>query len=335
MLGYDPKVAPFKVTRRVLMTTVLAAAVPSSAVEAQSSPHVGFLLPGTPASHGAYVATFLKGLSEVGLVSGINFTLDLRYAEGQQDRVPMLIKELVDSKVAVLAVGSTGASLAAKRATAEIPIVFASGDDPVRVGLVSSVKRPGGNVTGVSLFAAELTGKRLQLLIELVPSAGMMGLLVNPSNSDLAPVTSEALAAAHDLKRELCVVRAATDSDLEPAFASLVQQKAAVLMVDSDPFLNSRRNQIVALAARHGIAGNYPLREYVQAGGMTSYGVAYADSYRQAGNYAARILKGAVPADLPILQPVKFELAINLRAAKALGIDVPPAILAIADDVIE
>lgn len=312
-----------------------AAAWPTFALGQEKLPRVGLLLPGTPASHGGYVPTFLKGLEQFGLINERNVALDLRYAEGRLDRIPSLVGEFVNNGVSVLVAGSTRAGIVAKQATASIPIVFVSGDDPINVGLVASLNRPGGNVTGISLFATELIGKRLELLFQLAPTATAVGILVNPANPNTEPDKKAALGALNKLGRKLIVVNAATDNDLDTVFAALDQQQAKILLVQSDPFMNSRRDTIVALAARHGIAGNYPLREYVVAGGLMSYGVNFGDSYRQAGTLAGQILKGAKPTDLPVLQPTKFELVINLKTAQALGITLPSVILSIADEVIE
>jgi putative ABC transport system substrate-binding protein len=313
-----------------------AAATWSLAARAQSNlPHVGFLLPGTPAAEGAYVPAFLRGLNENSLVTDRDFVLDLRYAEGRLERIPALVNELVDKKVDVLVVGSTTASIAAKQKTTGIPIVFLSGDDPINVGLVSSLNQPGGNVTGISLFATELIPKRISLLLDLAPSATMMGLLVNPANPNAEPDTKRALMAMSERGRQGIVVKANSDADIDAAFVTLIQQRAATLLSHADAFLNSGCDKIVGLATRNQVVGNYPLREYVTAGGLMSYGVNFADSYRQAGVYTGRILKGAKPADLPVLQPTKFEFVISLRTAKMLGLTFPPGLLAVADEVIE
>jgi ABC-type uncharacterized transport system substrate-binding protein len=323
--------------RREFIALVGGAAVAwPSGLRAQSPlPRIGYLLPGTAASHGGYVPTFLRGLDEVGLVRDRNFVLDLRYADGKLDLIPTIIDELIGRGVKVLVVGSTRAGLAAKQATASIPIVFVSGDDPVNVGLVTSLSHPGGNVTGINLFATEIIAKRLDLVLELVPAEVAVGALFNPANPNAKGDTNAIQEAAQKRARQLTVVNAATDNDVDAAFARLVEQRAAGLLVHSDPFLNSRREKIVALAARHAIAGNYPLREYVAAGGLSSYGVNFGDSYRQAGTYAGKIINGANPADLPVLQPTKFEMVLNLKTAKALGLTVSNMMLVQADEVIE
>jgi putative ABC transport system substrate-binding protein len=320
------------VKRRQVLALGSLAALPA---QAQSLPRVGYLLPGTVGSHGAYVPALLRGLGETGLTDGGGFALDVRYAEGRQDRYAALLSELIDRKVAVLVVGSTGAGLAAKRATATIPVVVVSGDDPVAQGLVASVSRPGGNVTAVSLFSAELIGKRLGLLFDLVPAARRAALMVNPNNPNASLAAEAALKAARQSGRECIVVNAASEGEIDTAFATLTERKSDVLLTDSDPFLNSRRERIVALAGTARIVANYPLREYVMAGGLSSYGVDFADSYRQAGTYAGKILRGARPAELPVLQPTKFQLVVNLKPAGALGLMIAPAFLAAADEVIE
>ena len=312
-----------------------AASWPLAAGAQQPLPHVGFLVPSTAAAEGAYVSTFLRGLNETGLANERDFVLDLRYAEGRLDRIPALVSELVDKNVSVLVVGSTRASLAAKQKTTRIPIVFLTGDDPINAGLVSSLNRPGGNVTGINLFATEVIPKRISLLLELAPSATVMGLLVNPANPNAEPDIERALMAASERGQQGIVVRANSDDDIDAAFVTLVQQRVTTLLTHADPFLNSRRDKLGGLATRNQIVANYPLREYVTAGGLMSYGVNFADAFRQAGVYAGRILKGAKPATLPVEQPTKFEFVINLKTAKTLGLTFPPGLLAIADEVIE
>jgi len=323
--------------RRAFITLLggAAASWPLAAGAQQPLPHVGFLVPSTAAAEGAYVSTFLRGLNETGLVNERDFVLDLRYAEGRLDRIPALVSELVDKNVSVLVVGSTRASLAAKQKTTRIPIVFLTGDDPINAGLVSSLNRPGGNVTGINLFATEVIPKRISLLLELAPSATVMGLLVNPANPNAEPDIERALMAASERGQQGIVVRANSDDDIDAAFVTLVQQRVTTLLTHADPFLNSRRDKLGGLATRNQIVANYPLREYVTAGGLMSYGVNFADAFRQAGVYAGRILKGAKPATLPVEQPTKFEFVINLKTAKTLGLTFPPGLLAIADEVIE
>ena len=323
--------------RREFITLLGGAAAtwPLAARAQQPLPHVGFLVPSTAAAEGAYVSTFLRGLNETGLVNERDFVLDLRYAEGRLDRIPALVSELVDKNVSVLVVGSTRASLAAKQKTTRIPIVFLTGDDPINAGLVSSLNRPGGNVTGINLFATEVIPKRISLLLELAPSATVMGLLVNPANPNAEPDIERALMAASERGQQGIVVRANSDDDIDAAFVTLVQQRVTTLLTHADPFLNSRRDKLGGLTTQNRIVANYPLREYVTAGGLMSYGVNFADAFGQAGVYAGRILKGAKPATLPVEQPTKFEFVINLKTAKTLGLTFPPGLLAIADEVIE
>jgi len=257
------------VNRREFITLFGGAAAWPLAVRTQQPlPHVGFLVPSTAAAEGAYVSTFLRGLNETGLANERDFVLDLRYAEGRLDRIPALVSELVDKNVSVLVVGSTRASLAAKQKTTRIPIVFLTGDDPINAGLVSSLNRPGGNVTGINLFATEVIPKRISLLLELAPSATVMGLLVNPANPNAEPDIERALMAASERGQQGIVVRANSDDDIDAAFVTLVQQRVTTLLTHADPFLNSRRDKLGGLATRNQIVANYPLREYVTAGGL-------------------------------------------------------------------
>ena len=322
--------------RREFITLIGTAAVWPAGLRAQSSmPRVGYLLPGTSTSHGAYAATFLQGLGELGLVKDRDFNLDLRYADGKLDRIPTIVGELIGTGVNVLAVGSTGAGLAAKQATTSVPVVFLSGEDPVDSGLVASLDHPGSNVTGISVFFTEIVAKRLDLVLELVPKEVAIGALFNPTNRNSKADTKAAADAAQKRARQLLVVNAATDSEVDAAFASLVEQRAVGLLVQSDPFLNSRREKITTLASRHALVGNYPLREYAALGGLSSYGVNFGDSYRQVGTYVGKIINGAKPASLPVLQPTSFEMVLNLKTAKALGITIPQTLLGFATEIIE
>ena len=288
-------------------------------------PMIGFLSSRSSEESAGVVASFRRGLSEDGYVEGRDIEIQFRWADGHYDRLPELAAGLVSRKVAVIvATGSPAPALAAKAATTTIPIVFVSGGDPVRAGLVASLNRPGGNVTGVSFIASTLVAKNLQLLHQLVPKVTVIGVLVNPGYSDADFQVRELQEAAAAIKLQIVVVRAGTESDIDTAIASLVQQRVEALLVANDPFFDSRREQITALAARHAIAAIYQGREFVDAGGLISYGTSITDVYRQAGNYAAKVLNGMKPADLPVQQPTKFELVINLKTAKALGLEVPP-----------
>jgi len=297
---------------------------------------IGFLNSASPGPMTPFVAAFLQSLSEAGYVEGRNVTIDYRWAEGHYDRLPELAADLVGRQVAVIvATGGGIATAAAKAATATIPIVFSSGTDPVQAGFVASLNRPGGNVTGVHLFISGLDPKKLELLRELVPQASSMGVLFNPQNPDIQTRLTGVQQAARAVGQQIHIMYASSEAELDTGFAALAQGRVGALLVGSDPFFNSRRDQIVALAAHHTIPAIYEGRQYALAGGLISYGTNLADGYRQVGIYTGRVLKGESPADLPIVQPTKFELVINLNTAKALGLEVPPTLLARADEVIE
>jgi putative tryptophan/tyrosine transport system substrate-binding protein len=299
-------------------------------------PVIGFLSSRSPGESAGVVAAFQHGLRETGFVEGQNVVIAFRWAEGHYDRLPALAADLIDVRVAVLfAAGGPPSALAAKAATPTIPIVFSAVNDPVQLGLVASLNRPGGNVTGMSLFASELWAKVVELLKELVPAATVIAYLVNPSNPSAEMYSKAGVAAARALGIQVHVLNASTEHDLEETFASLVKLGAGGLVVPNEPFFDSQRDRIVALSARYAVAAVYSIREYVVAGGLMSYGTSLTDSYRRAGIYAGRILKGEKPADLPVMQPIKFELVLNLKTAKALGLEVPPTLLARADEVIE
>ena len=323
--------------RRELMLLLGGAMAAARALRAQQKamPVIGYL--GNISLSGAapYLAGFHQGLSETGYVEGQNLAIEYRWAEGGYDRLPALAADLVARKVDVIVASATPGIAAAKGATSTIPIVFLGGGDLVAAGLVASLARPGGNLTGISIFGNELNPKRLDLLSELVPQAGVIALLVNPSNSNSERTVEDVQSAAQAKGVQLHILKAGSESEIDAAFVALIKLHAGALVVGSDPFFNSRREQIVALAARHAVPAIYEWREFAEAGGLISYGPSLTGTWRQVGVYVGRILAGAKPADLPIQQPTKFELIVNLKAAKALGLTVPPSLLGRADEVIE
>jgi ABC-type uncharacterized transport system substrate-binding protein len=322
--------------RKFLATLGGAAAAWPFAARAQqpAMPVIGYLHSASPEPYSSMMAAFRHGLAEAGYVDGQNVTIDYRWAEGQFDHLPALAAELVAHRPAVLvAAGGDVSAVAAKAATTTVPIVFTIGADPVKSGLVASLNRPSGNLTGVTFFTITLGPKRLEMLRELQPKAGKIAVLVNPKS--LNPDAKEVQEAARALGQSVHVLDAASEGELDTAFRSLAQERDDALIVVSNPLFTSRREQIVTLANYQRIPAIYPLREYVTSGGLVSYGASIKDAYRQSGVYAGRLLKGAKPADLPVMQPTKFELVINLKTAKALGIAVPPTLLARADEVIE
>jgi putative ABC transport system substrate-binding protein len=324
--------------RREFITLIggAAAAWPLAArAQLSAVPVVGFLLAGASKPLQAALVGFRRGLADSGYVEGQNVAIEYRFAEGRVDRLPALAADLVGRQVGVLVVGSPDGALAAKQATATIPIVFSIGGDPVRLGLIASLSRPGGNVTGVFQFTAALEAKRLGLLHEMVPKAATLAALVHPNYSAAESQVRDMRDAATRLGIQLVVLTANSESDFDAAFATLAQQQAGGLLVCASPFFYSRHEHLVAQAARHSVPAIYEWREIAAAGGLMSYGTSLADAYQQAGAYAGRILKGAKPADLPAVQSTKFEFVINLRTAKALGLDIPANLLSFVDEVIE
>ena len=323
--------------RRELLILLGGAVMAPRAIRAQQKamPVIGYLGAGSPGPNAPLVAAFHQGLSETGWVEGQNLAIEFRWAEGRYDRLPALAADLVGRQVDVIAANDAPAARAAKSAASTIPIVFAVGTDPVGDGLVASLARPGGNLTGVTFIMTELLPKRLELLSELVPQAEVIALLVNPNNANAEPQTRDAREASRVKGVPLLILKAGSESEIDAAFATLVQGQAGALVVGADGFFFSRRDQLVALASRHAVPAIYDVREYAASGGLISYGASLTAAYREAGIYAARILKGEKPADLPVQQPTTFELVVNLKTAKALGLTIPPAILARADEVIE
>jgi putative ABC transport system substrate-binding protein len=326
------------VRRRDLIALVGGAAAWPLSARAQplAMPVIGFLNIASARAFASFVAAFHSGLNAGGYVEGRNVAIEYRWAEGDYDRLREQAADLVDREVAVIvAAGGTTTALLAKKATKTIPVLFISGANPVVEGLVSSFSRPEGNATGVSVYTSELTGKRLQLLRELLPRGTMIALLGNPSTIVHKLETKDLKEAADAAGLPLLSIEVATESGFEAAFASAVRQRAGGLLVSADPFFTSKRNQIVELAARHRLPAAYPWREYAVAGGLMSYGASIPEAYRLIGEYTARILKGANPGDLPVRQPTTFDLVLNIKAGKALGLQIPVTLLATADEVIE
>jgi putative ABC transport system substrate-binding protein len=323
--------------RREFVTLLGAAVAWPLGARAQqpAMPVIGFMNVGTPKEDEYLRAAFQQGVSETGYIEGQNIAIEYRWAEGHPDRLPGLAADLVRRRVSVIAATSTPAALAAKDATATIPIVFETAGDPIKLGLVASLNRPGGNVTGMTQLSSELVAKRLGILHDLIPTATTIGLLVNPTDPRAETQTGEMQEAAHALGLQIHVLNASTEGEINTVFAILSQLRLGALLVVTSNLFSRRREQFVTLAARQGVPAIYQYREYVAAGGLISYGTSITDAYRQAGIYTGRILKGEKPDDLPVLRPTKFELVINLKTTKTLGLTIPSGVLAIADEVIE
>jgi putative ABC transport system substrate-binding protein len=327
-----------RLRRREFVTLLGSAAAWPLAVRAQqpSMPVIGFLNLRRSDDTPALMAAFRQGLKETGYVEGHNVVIEYRWADNQQKRLPGLANELVRRQVTVIVAGGGNVSaFAAKAATSTLPIVFTVGGDPVKLGLVASLNRPGGNLTGVSLLLGLLGAKRLELLRELVPLAAKIGVLINPTNPSAKTYATDAREAARALGSQIHLLNASTEDEIETTFGTLAHLRIGALLVSTDAFFIGRREQLVALAAHHGVPAIYEYRGFAIAGGLMSYGPSFEDAYHQSGIYTGRILKGEKPADLPVVQPARFELVINLRTANALGLTVPPTLLARADEVIE
>ena len=323
--------------RRTFLSLLGGAAVTPFAAHAQQAmPVIGFLHSADAKSFAQMLAAFHQGLNEGGYADGRNLTIEYRWAEGRADRLPAMAAELVSRKVSVItAVGGNASNLAAKAATDTIPIVFNSGSDPIKLGMVTSLSRPSGNITGITFFAADLVAKQIDVLHQLIPGMKVVALLINPISPEAARQPADAQEATRKLGIEHQILNASTDAEIDRAFASLTQTRADALLVAAEPFFGSRIEKLVGLAARYKIPAMYYRREFVAAGGLVSYGTSTTDAYRQVGVYVTKVLKGAKPADLPVVQSAKFDFAINLKTAKALGLEFHPQLLATADEVIE
>ena len=324
-----------RLIRLVVTLSLMLAPLPALA-QRQAPKVLGFLSSRSPGESASVVEAFRQGLNDAGYVEGQNVLIEFRWADGQYDRLPAMASDLVSRQVAlIIAAGGDRPALAAKAATSTIPIVFTGSDFPVEIGLVASLNRAGGNVTGASLFTSDLEAKKLGLLHEIVPKARLIAMLVNPTNPSADTAIADVQKAASALAQQILLLKASTERDIKTAVETAARQQAGGLLVAHDPYFLSRREQFVVLAARHAIPAIYEFREFVSAGGLMSYGSLITDNYRLAGNYAGRILKGAKPADLPIQRPTKFELVVNLKTAKALGLTIPPSVLGRADEIIQ
>jgi putative tryptophan/tyrosine transport system substrate-binding protein len=308
----------------------------AASAQQPAMPVIGFLGAPSAAPYARYVAAIHQGLKEVGYIEHQNVAMEYRWADGQYDRLPALAADLISRRAAVIVpIGGAPATVAAKAATSTIPIIFNLGADPIQLGLVTNLNRPGANITGIAVMSVEIETKRLELLHELAPTSPAIAILLNPTNAQAQTQEREANRAARVIGRHVLVLKATTEDEIERAFATLVRERAGALLVGGDTFFNSEAILFVVLAARHAVPTIYPWRSYVDAGGLMSYGASLLDAYRQTGVYAGRVLRGEKPADLPVVQPTKFELVINLKTARAVGIALPPTLLARADEVIE
>ena len=324
------------IRRRELIATLSGAAAAWPLAARAQQPVIGWLGAASPSGYLPYLTAFRQGLDQTGYIEGRNVAIEYRWAEGQYERVPALAADLVHRQVAAIATsGGENPALAAKAATATIPIVFVVGSDPVKMRLVASLARPGGNATGVNFFSLELVEKRVGLLLDLIPTALSIAILVNPDFAPAMANAKDAEAAIRGAGKQVVIYNARSESEIASAFTTMAQSPPGALLVGADPFFNSRRTQIVAWALRHALPAIYESREFAQAGGLISYGTSVPEAYRQQGIYVGRILKGEKPIDLPVMQLTKFELVINLTTAKVLGLTIPPGILAIADEIIE
>jgi putative ABC transport system substrate-binding protein len=313
-----------------------AAAWPLAALAQQPAmPVIGFLNSGSPDMGSIGVVAFHQGLGEVGYIESQNVAIEYRWAEGHYDRLPALAADLVRRQVAVIAATAGGSGKAAKAATATIPIVFSTGGDPIKEGLVTNINRPDGNATGVNSLLNAVEGKKLGLLHELIPAATLIAVLLNPANQSFDTQLNDVQEAARTISQQIRILRASSESEIDAAFATATELRAAGLVVGADAFFNDRRSQLAALALRHAIPAIFHVRGIAEAGGLMSYGTNFAENYRQVGVYTGRILKGEKPAELPVISSVKFNFVINIKTAKSLGLTIPPGVLAIADEVIE
>jgi putative ABC transport system substrate-binding protein len=337
VVSYDARPG-WKSMRRRKFITLFGGVVAgwSLAARAQAPPLIGFMTSRSLKDSEPHTAAFLRGLSQAGYVPAQNVGIEYRWADGQYERLPEIAAELARLPLAALvAAGGEPSALAAKGATATVPIIFVIGGDPVKAGLAASLNRPGGNATGISFVTAELGGKRVSLISELAPNAKAIALLVNPNMSETDAHIKSARMGADTLGRRLLVLRASTPADLEPSFKSIVKESAGALVVQNDPFFDSQRDRLIALAAQYAIPAIYHIREYPTAGGLMSYGASLLDAYSQVGIITGRVLKGEHPQDIPVLQPTRFELVINSKTARSLQLTIPPQMLALADEVIE